>query len=206
MASEETLRASKANHAPTVNAFASYNYSSNNSINSRQTLDQNTGLAMTGDGNQTVIGVRFDLPIFSGGATTSQARQAAFQLDQAQQTFDGQLRQTSAATRNLFRTVNSDIKLVQARCQSITSSESALKATQSGYEVGTRNITDVLNAQQKLYSAAGDYLNARYDFIVNTLQLKQAAGSLSPQDLTDLNNWMVSSDDELAIPAECLAK
>ena len=210
-ASEEGVRASKANHAPTVSAFASYNYSNSNSSSANRPTDQinpDTGLpyVTNGAGNQSVVGVRFDLPIFTGGATTSAVRQASYQLDQAQQTFDGQIRQVSSSTRNLFRTVNSDMERVQARCQGITSSESALRATQSGYEVGTRNITDVLDAQQKLYSAAGDYLNARYDFIVNTLQLKQSAGTLSPQDLTDLNEWMVAASDELAIPQECLSK
>ena len=208
-ASEEGVRASKANHAPTVSAFASYNYNNSASRSARQqTTHPETGLPvdLSGDGSQSVIGVKFDLPIFTGGATTSAVRQASYQLDQAQQKFDGQIRQVSSSTRNLFRTVNSDMERVQARCQGITSSESALRATQSGYEVGTRNITDVLDAQQKLYSAAGDYLNARYDFIVNTLQLKQAAGTLSPQDLTDLNQWMVTASDELAIPQECLAK
>ena len=205
-ASEEGVRASKANHAPTVSAFASYNYSDSNSANAQRVINEDTGLMANGKGSQTAIGVRFDLPIFTGGATTSAVRQASYQMDQAQQTFDGQIRQVSSSTRNLFRTVNSDMERVQARCQGITSSESALRATQSGYEVGTRNITDVLDAQQKLYSAAGDYLNARYDFIVNTLQLKQAAGTLSPQDLTDLNEWMVAASNELAIPQECLAK
>lgn len=208
-ASEEGVRANRSNHAPTINAFASYNYSNSGSMSSRRdVINPETGLThrANGKGNQSVVGVRFDLPIFTGGATSSSVRQATYRLDQAQQTFDGQLRQVSSSTRNLFRTVNSDIDRVQARCQGITSSESALRATQSGYEVGTRNITDVLDAQQKLYSAAGDYFNARYDFIVNTLQLKQAAGTLSPQDLTELNEWMVAASDDLAIPQECLAQ
>ncbi|OED42510.1 hypothetical protein ACH42_12165 [Endozoicomonas sp. (ex Bugula neritina AB1)] len=197
-ASEQAVRASKANHLPTINAVAGYNVSSTG-------LDAKFGGADT-EGAQ--IGLQFSLPIFSGGATSSQVRQSAYQLVQAQQTYDNNLRVTNSNTRNLFRTVNSDVGRVDARCQGITSSESALKATQSGYEVGTRNITDVLDAQQKLFSATGDYLNARYDYIVNTLKLKQAAGTLSPADLTDLNNWMVSSRTtaELEVPTECRAK
>lgn len=207
VASEESVRASKAGHAPTLSAFASYNYTNSNSASATGQVSVDSNLfTRSGEGSQAVVGVNFNLPIFSGGATTSAVRQASYQLDQAQQSFDGQLRQVSSSTRSLFRTVNSDIEQVQARCQGITSSESALRATQSGYEVGTRNITDVLDAQQKLYSATGDYLTARYDFIVNTLQLKQSAGTLNPQDLTDLNQWMGAASDELAIPQECLAK
>ena len=194
-ASEQAVRVSKANHMPTINAVAGYNVSNTEQNGMRDT----TGAS---------IGLQFSLPIYSGGATSSQVRQAAFQLDQAQQSYDNNLRVTNSNTRNLFRTVNSDVERVDARCQGITSSESALKATQSGYEVGTRNITDVLDAQQKLFSATGDYLNARYDYIVNTLKLKQTAGTLSPADLTELNNWMVSSrtGTELEVPAECRAK
>ena len=193
-ASEQAVRASKANHMPTINAVAGYNVN-------------NSGLAQPGDTAGAQIGLQFNLPIYSGGATSSQVRQAAYQLDQAQQSYDNNLRVTNSNTRNLFRTVNSDVERVDARCQGITSSESALKATQSGYEVGTRNITDVLDAQQKLFSATGDYLNARYDYIVNTLKLKQVAGTLSPEDLTELNNWMVkATTEELAVPAECRAK
>ncbi|WP_020580727.1 TolC family outer membrane protein [Endozoicomonas elysicola] len=195
-ASESKVKASKSGHAPTVNAFASYNYSSSNSI-------QAQNQAYTGDGKQTVVGVQFDLPIFSGGATTSVTRQAGYQLEEAQKNFDQQLRDTNANTRNLLRTATSDVDRVQASCQVIISSESALKATQSGYEVGTRNITDVLDSQQQLYSSISNYLNTRYDFIVNTLKLKQAAGTLSPADLEELNQWMTDASDELSVPTEC---
>ena len=126
-------------------------------------------------------------------------------MEQAQKNYDQQLRTTNANTRNLLRTVTSDVDRVEAGCQVILSSESALKATQSGYEVGTRNITDVLNAQQQLYSSIGSYLNTRYEFIINTLKLKQAAGTLSQTDLEELNQWMTTGTDELSVPASCRA-
>ncbi len=200
LASEDNIRARKSNHAPTVDAFINYNYSDSNSESAKSAL-------YDGSNDQAVVGVRFNLPIFSGGATSSQVREATFQMDKAQQDFDKQLRETNANTRNLFRTVNSDVDRVQARCRGITSSESALKATQSGYDVGTRNITDVLDAQQKLFSATSDYLNARYDFIVNTLKLKQTAGTLSPQDLEELNNWISTNmpAEDMPVPADCRA-
>nr|MDT0252835.1 TolC family outer membrane protein [Endozoicomonas sp.] len=193
VASESKVKASKSGHAPTVNAFASYNYSSSNAAQ----------IDLTGDGKQTVVGVQFDLPIFSGGATSSVTRQAGYQLVEAQKNYDQQLRDTNANTRNLLRTATSDVERVQANCQVIISAESSLKATQSGYEVGTRNITDVLDSQQLLYSSISNYLNTRYDFIVNTLKLKQAAGTLSPADLEELNEWMTDGSNELSVPSEC---
>ena len=208
-AAEEAVRASKANHAPTVDAFASYSYNNSNSASAQAPVQvDGTSLTTTGKGTQAVVGLQFNLPIYSGGATSSQVRQASYQVEQAQQTYDNNLRVTNSNIRNLFRTVNSDVERVDARCQGITSSESALQATRSGYEVGTRNITDVLDAQQKLFSATGDYLNARYDYIVNTLKLKQSAGTLSSEDLKELNSWMISSrgGEDLEVPAECRAK
>lgn len=200
-ASESKMKARKSGHAPTVNAFASYNYSSSNSATAR--IRANNGLVYSGDVKQTVVGVQFDLPIFSGGAIASVTRQAGHQLEQAQRNYDQQLRDTNANTRNLLRTATSDVGRVHASCQVIISSESALKATQSGYDVGTRNIIDVLDSQQKLYTSISNYLNTRYDFIIHTLKLKLVVGTLSPEDLEELNQWMTAVSGELSVPGEC---
>jgi len=86
--------------------------------------------------------------------------------------------------------VNTDVEQVQARKQSIISNQSALEATEIGYQVGTRNIVDVLDAQRQLYTSVRDYNNSRYDYILDNLRLKQAAGTLSPQDLSDLGRYL----------------
>ena len=85
---------------------------------------------------------------------------------------------------------------VQARKQSITSADSALQATQAGYEVGTRNIVDVLVAQRTVYQARRNYSNARYDYIMSMMRLKEVAGQLSPDDVFELNAWL---DPQLVI-------
>jgi outer membrane protein len=74
--------------------------------------------------------------------------------------------------------------------RTIISRRSALDATRAGYDVGTRNIVEVLDSERAYYVALRDYANARYDYVINSLQLKRAAGTLSPQDLLDLNNWL----------------
>jgi outer membrane protein len=83
-------------------------------------------------------------------------------------------------TRNLHRAVNTDVEQVQARKQSIISNQSAVEATEIGYQVGTRNIVDVLDAQRQLYTSVRNYNNSRYDYILDNLRLKQAAGTLNP--------------------------
>ena len=68
--------------------------------------------------------------------------------------------------------------------------KAALDATQTGYEVGTRNVVDVLDAQRNLFRTVRDYNTVRYNYIINNLNLKLAAGTLSPQDLQDLSQWL----------------
>ena len=85
-------------------------------------------------------------------------------------------------------TVISDVSRIAARKQSIISSKSSLDATQAGYEVGTRNVVDVLNAQNTLFSAQRDYANSRYDYIINMMRLKEQAGLLSPEDVIRLDS------------------
>ncbi len=179
------LRVSKSGHAPTLSAVATYGHN----------VDPTTGTTFddyrtNGKTNSTSYSLQLSIPIFSGGYTSSKVRESSYRLDESMKKTDLTLREVSANIRNLFNTVNADVDQVDARCQGIVSASSALKATESGYEVGTRNIVDVLDAQKSLYSAQRDYLNARYDFIVNTLKLKQTAGTLSPGDLQDLNLWM----------------
>jgi len=144
----------------------------------------------TGDASQTTVGLQLNVPLFSGGLTTAQGREARQLLEQAEQQREGLRRQVVQNTRNLFRAVNTDVEQVKARRQAIISSQSALEATEIGYEVGTRNIVDVLDAQRLLYATVRDYNNARYDYILDNLRLKQVAGTLSPADLQSLSAYL----------------
>jgi outer membrane protein len=86
--------------------------------------------------------------------------------------------------------VTTDVIRVRARLKAIRSAQSALEATQTGYEVGTRNIVDVLQAQQRLYSSQFDYADSRYNYVLNLMRLKQVVGTLNQQDLDELNTFM----------------
>lgn len=186
---EQSLKISRTGYAPTLSAVAEYTQA--DSGQDRQLTNFANQTFMGGENStNTVFSLQLSIPIFSGLSTVSKVREAGYNLEASQQTFDANLRQISATTRNLFNTINADVSRIKARCRAIESAKSALDATESGYEVGTRNIVDVLQAQQNLYSAQRDYLNARYSFIINTLQLKQNAGTLSPKDLQDLNVYI----------------
>jgi outer membrane protein len=99
-------------------------------------------------------------------------------------------RNTAQTARSRHQLVITNTARVKARKQAITSAESARNATQAGYEVGTRNIVDVLAAQRSVFQAKRNYANARYDYILAMMQLKEVAGQLSPDDIYQLNAWL----------------
>lgn len=190
---EQTLRQRKAGHAPTVDLVAQYQRGDNDRMgftNSPMFSRLGSGFHYSGEVEQQSIGVQLNIPLYSGGLTSSQVRESYQRLDQSEQLRESLRRQVVQSTRNLHRAVNTDVTQVQARRQAIVSSQSALEATELGYEVGTRNIVDVLDAQRQLYNAVRLYNTTRYDYILNHLRLKRAAGLLSPDDLQDLEGYL----------------
>ena len=108
-------------------------------------------------------------------------------MNAAEQDLDVQQRATVRQTRNAFRAVMAGIQQVEAFGQALISAESALEATQAGFEVGTRTIVDVLIAEQRYFQAQRDNSNARHTYIVDHLRLKAAAGVLAVEDLQRVN-------------------
>lgn len=187
-AAQQTLRQRKAGHAPTVDAVATWQRGDNDLQGFSN--PNYTGTNYSGDVEQRTVGLQVNIPLYSGGLTSSQVREAYARLSQSEQRRESLRRQVVENTRNLHRAVNTDVEQVQARKQSIISNQSALEATEIGYQVGTRNIVDVLDAQRQLYASVRDYNNTRYDYIIDSLRLKQAAGTLNPGDLQDLARYL----------------
>lgn len=182
-AAEENLKTRRAGHWPSIAAYGSYT----DVVSADPAIDQ-TGRSI--EQSTTEFGLRASIEVYGGGLTSAQVREGSFALEEAQHAGELARRQILQQTRSLFTLVNTDVLTVQARQQAIRSAESALEATRSGYEVGTRNIVDVLNAERALWSAKRDYDAARYDYVVNHLRLKRAAGQLAEQDLLKLNAWL----------------
>jgi len=135
----------------------------------------------------TVIGVTLNVPIFTGGLVSSQVRQAVFLRDAAQDQAELQRRQVVANTRNSYRAVLAGISEVEATKQAVVSAQSSLDATQAGFEVGTRTIVEVLQIQEQLFQAQSAYSQARHQFVLSGLQLKEAAGTISGKDIEAVN-------------------
>ena len=138
----------------------------------------------------TYVGVNVSMPLFAGGATWAGQKQAYYQRQAAEQGYEATRRGTSLSVRNLFRTLEADVARVKARKQAMTSAKSAMEATQTGYEVGTRNIVEVLTAQRAVFGAQFNYAAARYDYVINVLKFRQAVGELSAADIDEVSNWL----------------
>ncbi len=174
----EEMNRRQAGHYPTLDLVASQSYS--------DSTDYEFGSERT----DSAIGLQLNVPIYSGGLTTAQTREARALYNQATENLEQQRRTTIRNTRSAYLAVTTGISQVKARKQALSSAQTALEATQAGFEVGTRTAVDVLNAQQVRFQAQSEYYKARYDYILATLQLKQAAGSLSETDLAMVNEWL----------------
>ncbi len=188
-AARQNAKSSALEHAFTISG--NYTYSDNQTDGTRditpETQFNNSPFNST-DGDRWEL--RVDVPLYSGGAISANRRSSAQQFNATREQRINLTRTTVTNTRSLHMTVISDVSRVKARKQSIVSSKSALDATQAGYEVGTRNVVDVLNAQNTLFAAERDYANSRYDYINNILRLKEQAGLLSPQDVINLDSYL----------------
>ncbi len=140
--------------------------------------------------SQDSFGVQFTVPLFSGGVTNSQVKQAVYQHRAAKERLERTARQTERQTRDAYLAVNSEISRVRALQQALKSAQTALQATEAGFEVGTRTTVDVLEARRQLFQAETNYARSRYDYIVNVLKLKEAAGTLGGEDLQEVDSWL----------------
>lgn len=172
--------AARSNHLPTVQLYGSYSDAEQYQFSVNGVIPAVS----------TVVGVEVSLPILAGGSNYGRTKQAAQNYAASELQIEKQRRDVRLNVRTLHRQVLTNSLNIKARKQSITSAQSALEATETGYRVGTRNIVEVLDAQRNLYSAQRDYANARYDYILNLLNLKFYAGTLNEQDLLALNEWL----------------
>jgi outer membrane protein len=194
------VKIAQSGHLPTVDLYAQRfeNDRSADQVNTRiQRIDDPSipppvPVAGTADSNRTddVIGLRVNVPIFSGGGTQSRVRQQVYRHRASRERLDGALRGAERETRDAYLGVLAERARVNALKQSVTSNQTALEATEAGFEVGTRTTVDVLEARRRLFEAQRDYARSRYDYLINLVRLKSAAGVLAPQDLAYINEFL----------------
>lgn len=182
---KQGIRLAQAGHLPKVTLQASTalaksdNYGTNDSPISRY------GNTITG---QNSIGVSVSMPIFSGGSVWAQTDKAQYEYLSSTEQLEASDRSVINSVNSYYNNVNAAITAISAYEQAVISARSSLSATESGYNVGTRTIVDVLTATTQLYNSLKNLASARYNYLLSGLQLKQAAGTLTSDDLITINN------------------
>lgn len=188
---KEQIRLAEAGHMPTLTLNAS------TGLSKSQSYGDNTNNSNRITGANT-IGISFDLPIFSGGATMSKVEQAQYNYVSFSEQLEKANRQVINSVRSSYNNITSAISSIKAYEQSVVSAQSSLDATESGYEVGTRTIVDVLSATTTLYNTKKQLSDAKYDYLISVLTLKNAIGTLDANDLVQLNKMLGKDTSVLA--------
>ena len=177
---QQEIRRQRAGHLPTVDLSASASY-----------IDIQFGGIAPIRRDDSEIGVEMNMPLYLGGLVNSRTRQARSRFQEATDRLQQEIRAAELETRNAFRGVVTDIAQVKALSKSLESTKIAVEAEQAGFEVGTRTIVDVLDAQREKFLAKLTYSRARYLYVVDQLRLKKAAGILDSEDILEVNRALV---------------
>ncbi len=179
-AADANIGIRRAGHYPVLSAIAQHT-KINDTGNNIFDLSQTTG---------NFVELQLSVPIFSGGGVYAQTSQAERQYDAAIANVHLVTRQTEQQARTAYLGVLTGISQVQSLKQSVKSNQTSMDATETGMQVGTRTIVDVLTARQNLLTAETSFSNARYTYLESLLQLKQAAGILNETDIKQINVLM----------------
>ncbi|MBB1273682.1 TolC family outer membrane protein [Psychromonas sp. SR45-3] len=172
------IELAEAGHEPTLNFTAGLGYNDYNYHDSNST---------SYDATAATFGLSLNVPIYTGGGITSRVKQAQFNYVVASEDLIQSFRSIDAQINSGYNNVQASLSSIRAYEQTVVSSQSALDAAEASFEVGTRTIVDVLDATRNLYSSENLLANARYDYIINMLQLKLSAGTLSEKDIFDIS-------------------
>lgn len=178
----EVIRQQFSGNLPTVTGIANYNelhatFNGSNSVNE-------------GD---FAAGAQIAVPIYSGGGIVANTQQAQYNYQTALSNLQEAIQSTSAVTRQNYNNVLSSAAQIISDKQAIISNQSSLESMIAAFQVGTRNMTDVLQAQTLLYQTQIAYSNDLYEYVMSILELKQSAGTLSPQDIAAINRWLTKN-------------
>ncbi len=177
-AAQKQVDANYAEHLPYLDLQAQHKYTNQDGGVFGSEITDNT------------LTVQLTVPIYSGGGTNAKYNQAVALKEQARSLKEKAKRQALQQTRDAYLGVTSTIAQVKALKQALVSNQAAHEATQAGFEVGTRTAIDVLSTLRSVYGAERDYARARYNYVINTLRLKQAAGTLNTQDGEAINAFL----------------
>jgi len=187
-------RHAAANAKEEISRVESGHYPTLDLVGRAQYFNSDGGIGGIATNNQTYdgqVGLELNIPIYEGGLVTSQTRESRYLYQQSLDDLERQRRAVQRQARAAYQNLESEISRVKALIQAVKSTVSAKEAIDAGFQVGTRTSVDVLNAERRVFEARRDLAFSRYDYIINRLTLKQAAGTLSEADLELINGWLL---------------
>jgi len=179
---QKAVDIARAGKKPTVDLFASHGSS--------------VARAKAGVDNQSTdasVGVQFNMTLYDAGKADSSIREARYRFHKAIQAVEIQRRTAVRQTRSFYLNITTGLAQIDALKRSLLSSRTAGKATQEGFRAGTRTAVDVISSLRSIYQSERNYSSARYNFLLNTIRLKQAAGTLGEGDLQVLSRILNKS-------------
>ncbi len=170
----------KAGHYPTLDLVASHsNSDADGSLTGSGRINENSD-----------IGLQLGIPLVQGWGVVSGTREARALYQTALHKQEGIRRSVDRTSRSAYRAVTSGISRLQALDKAVRAGNSTVEAKREGFKAGVNTNFEVLEAVRDLYSSERDYINAKYQFILSTLQLKRVTGSLEVADLERVNSWL----------------
>lgn len=184
---KEDISIAKSGYYPTVSLNGQYDSSDSDSSSTTSAGNSSNRV------NTTYLQLKVDVPIYLGGSNNARVEQAKHGFIAQSEERERVHRSVVRSVRSNYFDVTASISRIKALDQAVVSAESALKATEAGFEVGTRTIVDVLQSTRNLYDAKRNLSGARYNYILSILNLKLAAGTLSEQDVLAINDGLTSA-------------
>nr|WP_087016215.1 TolC family outer membrane protein [Thaumasiovibrio subtropicus] len=188
--SKEQIALAEAGHMPSLGLMAQFKYAFASKSRTNQMTQPKTAYADLDDNATAMLGIAMTLPVYRGGATDSKVEQAQIQYQQALQIQEQTSRRVTRQVRNAEKDLHTLISAERAYEQAVISAEVAKRATQQGFEIGTRTTVDVLAATRQEFVAKQDLSESRINFILAALNLKFIAGDLSASDITAINGGL----------------
>lgn len=189
--SNEQINLAQSGHLPTLSLVA------NGTSGYMKFKGSDVSSNSMGNTNQGTIGLQFSMPLYQGGSVNSQVRQARYNYVQTSQALVQTFRTVQVNLYQTYNDVRANLSSIKAYKQTVVSSLSALKATEAGFDVGTRTIVDVQDSTSNYYQSKEQLAGSRYDYIVNMLTLKELAGTLKLTDLQNINNLLYQPKNQI---------
>lgn len=177
---EDQKRVEKAALYPQLEAVGTYGYT-----------QQQPSSVLSSDGQFDQIGIEMSWNAFTGGTTQRSIQKAAVNVRKTEAQLEAAIRKTQTEVKKAYYQVETDQAKLEARQAAMQSSQVVSDASQAQYQEGLKTMVDVLLAQRNAFSTKQDYVNAKYDYILNVLRLKAAVGQLNEQELEKMNVWLV---------------